>query len=298
MLARAPTARRHRFDVWRTPPPSPWEICRIVGTAERRNSAAVAAKRTVRPCRSGRAVATNSANPGSARRADPASAIQGAGTLAKAHVAFMIDEGVAGQRCRQPLARRPHTEIILLAVAPAERLGVEQSDVAERVAADVHAEADGGGHLHSAAAIRFTARRIHRRRASAPAASGRLARWGSCRSSRCSRRATTEAMRGSAWAWRRQSAAASLAGPPCRCSAARRRALSGRLHPAIDRDDEAEISPVADQPDAPVAFTRSSQRGQLGVGRAVVQHDDACRADAPGRRGPIRGSAGSAPVPR
>ena len=73
--------------------------------------------------------------------------------LAKARLADVIHEGVAGQHVLPAGGLGAHAEVVLLAVAPSERGLVEGTDRIETVAADVHAEADGGGHLDLPAAV-------------------------------------------------------------------------------------------------------------------------------------------------
>jgi hypothetical protein len=75
----------------------------------------------------------------------------------------MQDESVAGEQMDPPLCGGPQAEVILLAIAVTEGLGVEEADRVQAVAPYVHREADRGRQLHCAATIDAPEGRVQRR---------------------------------------------------------------------------------------------------------------------------------------
>ena len=142
---------------------------------------------------------------------------------AEAHRALVIDEGVAGQQMPPAARAGTQAEIVLLAVAAAERLDVEQADLGQRRAADIHAEADRGRQLDAASGIRRAAGGIQLGHAeaergwAAPRCSDSRRSWRCWRTARPRPRAASHRRA-------RRAARASLPAPRCRCSAAPRRA--------------------------------------------------------------------------
>ena len=81
---------------------------------------------------------------------------------AEADRAFVEHERVAGQTVRPAALAGAHAEVVFLAIAAAERLGVEAADLVQRGTADIHAEADRGRHRDAAPGIHRAARGIDR----------------------------------------------------------------------------------------------------------------------------------------
>src|SRR5271156_3243056 len=78
----------------------------------------------------------------------------------KTDVALMEHIGVAGQHVAPAAYARPQAEIVLLAIALPERLGIEETHIVQCRPADVHAEPDRGRHLDTAPDIHRPAHRI------------------------------------------------------------------------------------------------------------------------------------------
>src|SRR5689334_16488315 len=72
---------------------------------------------------------------------------------AETHRTLVINEGVAGKQMAPATRTGAQAEIVLLAVTATERFDVEQPDILQRGAPDVHAEADCGRQLNAASAI-------------------------------------------------------------------------------------------------------------------------------------------------
>ena len=142
---------------------------------------------------------------------------------AEAHRALVIDEGVAGQQMPPAARAGTQAEIVLLTVTAAERLDVEQADLGQCRAADIHAEADRGRQLHAASGIRRVAGGIQlghaeaERRWAAPRCLDSRRSWRCWKTARPRPRAASHRRV-------RRAARASLPAPRCRCSAAPRRA--------------------------------------------------------------------------
>ncbi len=74
-------------------------------------------------------------------------AIRSCPLVGEGDAAVVVDEGRVLDEVAQPVAGGPQAEVDLLAVAAPERLLVEEAAPVERVAGDVHAEADPGDDL-------------------------------------------------------------------------------------------------------------------------------------------------------
>src|SRR5690606_14041468 len=79
---------------------------------------------------------------------------------AEAHAAGMPHERVQGMQVAPARLGGALAEIVLLAVALAELLDVEQAHLAQAVAADVHAEAHAGRHVDRLAGVRARERGV------------------------------------------------------------------------------------------------------------------------------------------
>ncbi len=73
---------------------------------------------------------------------------------AEADGTLVVDEGVAGQEMLPAPRARTQAEVVLLAISPPERIGIEQAKFSQRCTADVHAEADRGGERDAAPSVR------------------------------------------------------------------------------------------------------------------------------------------------
>ena len=200
----------------------------------------------------------------------PGSVAQGR-VLAEAHLARMVNEGVAGQQMGPALRGGPQAEVVLLAIAAPEGLGIKEADGVEAVAPDVHGEADGGRQIRRAAGIGPFEGGIQRRGLEPQGQRPALHRGVAA-----DRRVVGE-WRDGADALPGMGMRHQPASQPCGTSVSLFRStivLPSRLHAAVHAANEAQILRVAQQPDAAGSRHLVEPAGQFRLRRAVVQHDD------------------------
>ena len=73
---------------------------------------------------------------------------------AEADGTFVEDEGVTGEEMPPATRARTQAEVVLLAISPPKRGGIEQANFSQRRTADVHAEPDRGGERDAAPGVR------------------------------------------------------------------------------------------------------------------------------------------------
>ena len=190
---------------------------------------------------------------------------------AEADPAFVEHERVAGQTVRPAALAGAHAEVVFLAVAAAERLGVEAADRVQRGTADIHAGADRGRDRDAASGIHRAAGGIDRSEVEAERQRpGLVARVTADRRVVGERRCRCHLRR--------------RVGLRCQPPEPARRHLgitvqqryvmpAGRLDAAIRRRDEAEVAAVAQHGDAPCRRQGIEPRGQVCLRRVVVHHD-------------------------
>ncbi len=194
---------------------------------------------------------------------------------AEAGFRLVMDIGVAGEHVPPAPRGGTQAEITLLAVAAAERLGIESADLVQCRALDIHAEADGGRHAHPPARVGGPRRRVDhfglQPERGRTAGNGRIA-----------------ADRGVVRPGRDRGdpilgiGVSGKAGEPSRRHlgiAVEQRDIGppGLRHGAIDRGDEAQVAFVAQQRDAAGPRLPGKPGRERGLRRGIVDDDDPAR---------------------
>ena len=163
-------------------------------------------------------------------------------------------------------------EIVFLAIAAAERLGVEAADLVQRGTADIHAEADRRRHLDAAAGIHRAAGGIDRVEVLAERQRARPRRSDSRRSSRCWR---TARPRRCAAPHRRvpRAGAASRGGTSVSLFSSATSWVPAASMPRLAEATKPRLRRLRSSGDAAGRRQSVEPGGQGGFRRAVVDHD-------------------------
>ncbi len=188
---------------------------------------------------------------------------------------LMVYESVAGEQMPPATRRRAKAEVVLFAVAPAERFGIEQARLCQCRAADIHAEPDAGRQFHTAPGIRRTTRGIQFGHAETE-----------CRRACLVARITAD--RRVIGEWRHGGDARlriGMAGEPCQPTrrhfrvAVQQHDVVGCCgqHADVYRGDKASVPLVADQQDTMLRGLGIQPGRQPRFGRAIIYRNNSTR---------------------